>query len=278
MKWTEQEVDDLVRAYQSAPSADRLKLADLAKRFGREKANVCRKARQLGLTKQDRPKVSQLALKVGPRFASREERAAATSDWVKAAIAKNGHPRGALGMKHSPEARKAMRDATSRAWADPASKFNSIEFRQAASDRLICNIVAKKMNTGYSRARGGKRADLSDRYFRSAWEANYARYLNMLVAKGEIMGWEYECKTFVFEHIKRGTRAYTPDFKINKHDGSHEWHEVKGGMDQASRTRLARMGRCFPEERVVVIGVDWFRSANKIMPAIVFGWEKGTVK
>ena len=278
MKWTENEVAELERAYRSAPSADLLDLATLAKRLGRDKANVCRKARQLGLTKQDRPKVAQPALKEGPKFANKEERAAATSAWVKAAIAKNGHPRGALGLKHSPEAKKAMRDATVRAWANPNSRFNSESFKQAASDRLLIKIAEGKMNSAYSRARGGKREDLGNRYFRSAWEANYARYLNLLVSKGEITSWDYECKTFIFEHIKRGTRSYTPDFKINKLDGTYEWHEVKGWMDQASRTRLARMERCFPAERVVVVGADWFRSANKTLPGLIAGWEGGTTR
>ena len=278
MKWTEQEVAELERAYRRAPSADLLNLSALAKRLGRDKANVCRKARQLGLTKQDRPKVAQPALKVGPRFANKEDRAAATSAWVKAAIAKNGHPRGALGLKHTEEAKKAMKEATARAWANPDSKFNSAAFKQAASDALLRNIAAGKMNAGHTRARGGRRADIDNRYFRSAWEANYARYLNFLVAKGEIAGWDFECKTFIFEAIKRGIRSYTPDFKLLMNDGSHVWHEVKGWMDQPSRTRLARMAKYFPEEKVIVVDATWFRSANKTLPGLIPHWELGTTR
>ena len=127
-----------------------------------------------------------------------------------------------------------------------------------------------------SRSAGGRRADLGDRYFRSAWEANYARYLNWRVARGELAAWEYETKTFVFERISRGTRSYTPDFRLVFPDGRHEWHEVKGWMDPKSVTRLARMARYFPAEVVRVIDAKWFREAFKSgLATAIPGWESG---
>lgn len=278
MKWTSSEVNELARAYRSAPSADLLKLDVLAKRFNRNKSNVCRKARALGLTSLSRKKIAQPQLKQGPRYGSDEERAAATSVRMKALFEKNGHPRGMLGKKHTPETKAKISAASARAWADPLSVFNSLAFKQAASDAMLVNILAGKMNAGHSRARGGRRADLDGKYFRSAWEANYARFLNLLVAKREISKWEFECKTFVFESIKRGTRAYTPDFKVTGLDGTYVWHEVKGWMDQPSRTRLARMAKYFPEEKIIIIDASWFKSANKILPGVVAHWESGTTR
>lgn len=279
MRWTKEQIERLCAEYANASTNDKLNLDYLATLFDKHKTNVSRKARELGLTKQTRPKSSQLKLSAKENvYATKEERASATGVRIKQHIAEHGHPRGALGMKHTPEAKVKMRDATVRAWANPESVFNSAEFRQAASDAMLQNITAGKMNTGHSRARGGRRADLGGRYFRSAWEANYARFLNLLVMKGEIAGWEFECKTFVFEAIKRGTRAYTPDFKVIANDGSHVWHEVKGWMDQPSRTRLARMAKYFPEETVIVIDAAWFKSANKTMPGIVQHWESGTTR
>lgn len=162
-------------------------------------------------------------------------------------------------------------------WRDQNSGINSESARQQRSDNLLKRIAAGEMRQGYSRTRGGKRDDLEGMYFRSAWEANYARYLNFLLAKGDIAGWEFECKTFIFEKIKRGTRAYTPDFRVLFHDGRHEWHEVKGWMDAKSKTRLDRMARYFPEERIIVIDGKWFKAANRTLPAIIKGWERGTV-
>jgi len=120
----------------------------------------------------------------------------------------------------------------------------------------------------------GKRADLGGQFFRSRSEANYARYLNLLKTQGRILGWEYEPHTFQFEAIKRGTRDYTPDFKVYLTNGTHEWHEVKGWMDAKSKTRLNRMEKYFPDEKVVVIGPKWFSQARRNgLAASLQHWE-----
>jgi len=120
----------------------------------------------------------------------------------------------------------------------------------------------------------GKREDLGNIRFRSGWEANYARYLNLLVEQNRIARWEYECKTFTFEKISRGNRTYMPDFKVTLLDGAHEWHEVKGYMDPASRTKLARMARYFPDETVKIIDRSWFQQARRSgLAGAIYGWE-----
>ncbi len=125
----------------------------------------------------------------------------------------------------------------------------------------------------YTRARGGKRSDLGDRYFRSAWEANYARYLNWLVGQRVIAAWEYEPQTFVFHGVSRGVLSYTPDFKVTDFDGSYEWHEIKGWMDDKSKAKLKRMAKFYPNEIVIVIGHDEYRAISKWAP-LIGGWER----
>lgn len=120
---------------------------------------------------------------------------------------------------------------------------------------------------------GGRRTDLQDRYFRSRWEANWARYLNLLIARGNISKWEYEPKVFEFVGIKRGSRTYTPDFRITRPDGSTEWHEVKGYMDQRSATKIARMGRYYPTEKLVVIGKKEYHAVQRVLAGAIAGWE-----
>ena len=120
---------------------------------------------------------------------------------------------------------------------------------------------------------GGKRADLGNLYFRSRWEANYARYLNWLVGLGEIQSWQYESDTFEFAKIKRGNRFYTPDFKIANKDGSVEYHEVKGWMDATSQTKLRRMAKYYPEVRVVVVDQPAYRAIARQARNLVPGWE-----
>lgn len=116
------------------------------------------------------------------------------------------------------------------------------------------------------RGRGGRRADLGDRYFRSGYEANYARFLTY-----SKIAWEYETKTFWFDGIKRGTRSYTPDFYL---PGEDAFHEVKGWMDPKSKTKLARMKRYHPAVKVVIIDAAWFAAAERQgLCSIIPGWE-----
>jgi hypothetical protein len=113
---------------------------------------------------------------------------------------------------------------------------------------------------------GGRRPDLGNRYFRSAWEANYARYLSFV---GE--EWEYEARTFEFP-VRRGNRFYTSDFYLPRRG---EYHEVKGWADRDWEVKLSRMRRYYPDVKIVVIDEQWFREIyragwHKLIP----NWEK----
>ena len=81
----------------------------------------------------------------------------------------------------------------------------------------------------------------------------YANYLTILLKLNIIQKWEYESETFWFEKIKRGVRSYTPDFKIFYSNGNIEYHEVKGWMDNKSKTKIKRMKLYYPEINMIVI-------------------------
>jgi len=134
---------------------------------------------------------------------------------------------------------------------------------------LQCRPTAK-----HGRGKGGTREDLGI-YVRSTWEANYARYLNFLRSAGQIKGWEYEPETFCFHQIKRGTRFYTPDFKVTENDGRVIFHEVKGYMDPKSVTKLARMAKYYPDQRVIVIAEKEMRAIKAACAALIPFWESG---
>lgn len=125
----------------------------------------------------------------------------------------------------------------------------------------------------YSRTKSGKREDLGGQFFRSAWEANYARYLNWLISVGEVSSWEFESRTFVFHGETRGVISYTPDFLVIFPDGHTEWHEVKGWMDSNSKARLKKMKKYYPEETLVLIDAKVYRGIERSVSRMIAGWE-----
>lgn len=111
-------------------------------------------------------------------------------------------------------------------------------------------------------------------YFRSAWEANYARYLQFLLEKKQIADWKHEPETFWFEKIKRGCRSYLPDFRVIETNGSVVYHEVKGWMDDRSKTKIKRMGIYFPQIKLLVIDSKSYKEIEKKISAFIKDWER----
>lgn len=119
---------------------------------------------------------------------------------------------------------------------------------------------------------GGRRDDLGGQYFRSCWEANWARYLNWLIEQGAIARWEYEAETFEFP-VRRGSRFYTPDFKVWNSDNTIEYHEIKGYMDQRSATKLSRMARYYPQIKIIVIDKSCYGDVARKVGGMIPEWE-----
>jgi hypothetical protein len=203
----------------------------------------------------------------------REARSAA----AKKRIRENGHPRGMLGKKHSDETKRILRIKSMR---------NRLRLTQEEVDAITEKMNKTKLerygtagpsifrcSNPYSRARRGKRPDLGDIFFRSRWEANYARYLNWLISNGKIQSWRYEVKTFVFDGIKRGTLTYTPDFEVVENDGGIVYHEVKGWMDAKSKTRLKRMKKYHPDVRILVVAQKQYKEIERTVSTIIPNWE-----
>lgn len=278
-RWTPKELSMLRDGYAKGVGHP-LGLEKLAQEMGRTSDAICQKAADLGLTDPFRPKMEAEDRK-GPRlpkFATKEALREHMSAVSKLRHRVQGHPRGMLGKRHTEEIKKVLSACSKKKWQDPSSYLNSEAYRQSISDRSVRLALAGwRPPTRHSRTASGTREDLGI-YVRSSWEANYARFLNFLKRHGKISDWEYEPHSFHFEAIKRGTRTYTPDFKVTYPDGHHEWHEVKGWMDDKSRIRLERMAKYFPEEKIVIIDEKWFKSAAKNVAPMIPNWERGGKK
>lgn len=142
-----------------------------------------------------------------------------------------------------------------------------------ATDEQIQQEKAEKKN----RYASGKREDLDNRFFRSSWEANFARYLNLMIERKQrdIASWEYEPQEFWFHEIQRGTRSYLPDFKVHFTDGEYHWYELKGWMDNVSKTKLKRFAKYYPEEadKLSIIGKTEYNNIMHHWSKCIPNWE-----
>ena len=117
---------------------------------------------------------------------------------------------------------------------------------------------------------GGKK-----KYFKSMWEANYARWLEWQKIHEQIQDWMFEPRTFWFEGIRRGCTNYKPDFWILENNDDHHWVEVKGWMDPKSITKIKRFNKYFGHERLFIVDKEWFNQFNPKLKIIIKDWEVG---
>ena len=181
-----------------------------------------------------------------------------------------GHPM--KGKKHSPETLRKVSEAAKASWASKS------EAERAEWTLKMMKAKAKSGNAREGRqkaswANGWREIGGKKNYYRSRWEANYARYLEWLKSRGEIADWAYEPETFWFEAIKRGVRSYKPDFRVWESDGSSKLHEVKGWMDARSKTTLKRMAKYHPQEEIVLIKEAQYKAIRLQVMHLIDGWE-----
>lgn len=211
--------------------------------------------------------------------ATKEQRSSAwKSRSEKLARGELQHPRGMLGKKQTPHAKAVASKTNKRRIVEGTHPFTSPRTQEQRKDQSL-RMVGRIKSAGaiYSNAKRGFRDDLGKIFFRSRWEANYARFLNWKVQQKQIASWEYEVDTFWFEKIRRGVRSYTPDFKITGVDGTIWYEEVKGWMDAKSKTKLKRMAKYHPTVSVVVIGPPQYNYVEKLLSKTLPNWEfKGT--
>lgn len=274
--WTDSEVQFLKAAYSNPKGFDR---CDIAKKLNRTEAAVACKADDLKLTSRRgkfvRTEMGRKNTSVAQKIrCTREGESERRSKQAIKNIQTNGHPRGHLGKTHTKEVRRKISEANKKQWADPNSKFNTPEFRQNLSDISTYGQANRKTSNAYSRTLKGFRDDIGI-FTRSAWEANYARYLNFLIENknSTIVRWEYEPETFWFEKIRRGCRSYKPDFKVYLSDGGIEYHEVKGWMNPRSKTALNRMRIYHSDIKIVLVDQFAYKAIAREMQFIVPNWE-----
>lgn len=142
----------------------------------------------------------------------------------------------------------------------------------------ISQTLKKKYADGMDipQAKGNKRADLQ-MYFRSRWEANYARILNF-----EKKIWTYEKERFtLLDSSGNIAVVYTPDFFVD-----NDYIEIKGHA-QAEDNWDCECSRCErdklkmmlfqeqnPDKNLKIVGKDEYRQLCRKYAGVVPNWEK----
>lgn len=283
--YTEEEKEYIKENYKS------YNLQEIAEKLGRDKHNICRYAREIGLERTGKKKektktfkdefgvwhpngwVREIEFIKDPserakrRFERHPELAKKCVESMAQWRKEHGHPRGMLGKHHSEEYCKEISQRVKLFWENiTAEEIEEWATKQIATRRKNGTLNVNRNNpNAHSRSKSGKRPDLNDQFFRSAWEANVARYFNFLGIK-----WEYEPKVFYFDNIKRGTLSYTPDFYL---PDKNLWVEVKGWMDDKSKVKLKRFAKYYPEEKLELIGAKEYREIKKNYSSLIENWE-----
>lgn len=183
---------------------------------------------------------------------------------------------GMLGKSHTKSTLKKMSRHKKKRWKDPNHAYNSKAYRQKIGDTVSRGFPKRKKQNMYSHAKRGYRKDISKGkiFFRSAWEANYARYLDYLVLKRVIKKWEFEPDTFWFEKIKRGVRSYCPDFKVWDYATHDPYYvEIKGYMDARSKTKIKRMAKYYPLIELQIIDSREYMNIKHVFSSLIKNWE-----
>jgi len=262
--WTEPELNKLRDYYKTTP-VSKFSLDQISSELGRDKYTVCGMAGRVGITNQSR-KSSAVAVE--------SMKKASAGQWDD-----RPHPRGMLGKKHTPETLLAVSAASKRAWSTwktfgigPASP----EAIEKSLARLRAGLAVAKPENAYSRCKSGRRDDLGDTFFRSSWEANYARYLNLLLKMGAVKQWEYEPERFWFDGIRAGVTSYTPDFRVlYSGAAAPEYIEIKGFTTPKDRTKWRRLKKYHPDKKLVVVAAKEYYALARKWSSAIPNWESG---
>lgn len=267
--WEPWQIELVRERYAKEWHRNKLNLNGLAELVGKRKTTICLLAGKLGLTTHKR---TVQARRRAPKFKTKEELSAHISKCRTEWIAKNGHPRGSLGMKHTQATKDFISNHSKTKWHSMTKKQQEDITEKGVLTR-IARGTPRHHSRGASWKAGWREIGPQRIYARSRWEANIARMLEFRRMTGDLVSWEHEPVTFWFEKIRRGVRSYKPDFRVTEKGKEPYFIEVKGWMDARSKTTLRRMKKYHPSVTVDVIDSKRYAVIKKQLQYVVEGWE-----
>lgn len=258
--FSEEEKEKIRALYREGFNIGDKKLEKLAKELNRQKTSICRFARKEGMTNLKRKCSKELKKSFSIR--SKEN------------IKKKGHPKGMLGKKHKKETLNLISKHSKEVW-NKMTKEDKVKFIDKQIEgklKKYGTLVIGKRETCSWKC-GWRKVGEKRKFFRSRWEANYSRYLEYLKQNKKIKDWDYETKLFLFKGIKKGVRAYLPDFEVKILPDNIEYHEVKGWYDDKSKQKIRRMKKYYPNVVLKLIREKEYKRIEKKYSNLLEGWE-----
>jgi transposase-like protein/AraC-like DNA-binding protein len=139
--------------------------------------------------------------------------------------------------------------------------FND-ETLKKLSDSISLSIIEGRKSQEF-RGNGGHRADLNNQYFRSNWEANFARILEYNNIK-----YEYEKHRFFLESMQR---YYVPDFYLPDTD---TWIEIKGYWIEDAKDKFEFFKKENPDKNIKLIDKKPYKELEEKYKKILANWEE----
>lgn len=237
--FSEEEINRVKEVYESGIIRGDGKLQALSKELGRTIPLISRTAGKLKLTTYNRECDTEIKNNISIR----------TKKWHN----ENEHPKGFLNHKHSEKSLEKISKSSKDVWKKMTNE-ELLERQRKTYNTSIKNGTYYKPHLKTTwKQQWATIAEGKTFYFRSQWEVNYAKFLQFLKEHKDIKDWEFEPDTFWFETIQRGVRSYLPDFKVFENNGDIIYYEVKGWMDDKSKTKLKRMKKYYPKIKLKLI-------------------------
>lgn len=167
------------------------------------------------------------------------------------------------GKPKSDKHKKALKEVKSRENKEIRAKIND-DNRQGKPQP---KDFVKNMKINYRGVFGGRqgtRKDLSDQYFRSTWEANYARILTLLN-----IDYDFEIESFYIE-LSNKTSTYTPDFYL---PSKNKYIEIKGVWIDDVKEKFDASKEQYPDIKIEVIDGKKYKRLEKMFKHRIEHWE-----
>ena len=163
-----------------------------------------------------------------------------------------------LGREVSKETKDILKNKAIAQWKD----LNKREKLVKGIRKTILSGDYTPQNNAFKNT--GFRPDLNN-FFRSGWEANFARILNY-----NKIDWEYEYKRFdLIDSI------YCPDFYLPEFEC---YIEVQGYVREKKNKNLKKMVEQYPEIKLFILDAEGYSQLENKFSLVVQNWENGGTK